>query len=98
MDELNQLWENYQINSLPNVTILSGYTCPDCGWWVSNDGPEHYCWKKTYYGPWTYSFPVENKTEKAFNILKALVKMQVIEKPTSFEKFCEWIEKIASVI
>jgi len=73
-----------------------GYTCPHCKAWVPTGG-YHECWGDY---PWhyTYSTNPENKTEKAFKILKALVKDGIIPEPKSFKAFCELIEKIAKAV
>ena len=52
-----------------------------------------------YIWPYIYTYHVvENKTEKAYRILKKLVEKEIIEEPNSFKKFCELIEEIAGII
>ena len=51
-----------------------------------------------YYAYPTYTYHVESKTEKAYKILKVLVKEEVVSEPKSFKKFCDLIEQIAKVI
>jgi len=48
---------------------------------------------------WRY-YPLDegNKTEKAHQILKRLIKKGVIKEPSSFKKFCELIEEISQIL
>jgi len=53
------------------------------------------------YYPQTYIYPsyiVENKIERAFEILKVIVREKIIGEPKSFDKFVKIVEKIAKVI
>jgi hypothetical protein len=72
-----------------------GYTCPYCKMWVYS-GSFHYCGGNSWYPAYTY--PPENKTEKAFQVLKILVEKKIITEPSTFRAFCDLIEKIAGAI
>jgi len=104
MDKLNGYWLKYDSGTATDTgdcsgtgTItINGYACPNCGRWVSS-GEYHYCtWPSTWISGYVY--PIPNKTEQAFKILKALVESKIIREPTSFKKFCDLIEKIAGII
>ena len=78
----------------------SVYICPSCGTWVTQN-EYHVCSRlHSYYYPDDYPcyyphYPVENKTEKAFHILKVFVEEKIIVEPDSYKKFCDLVEKIA---
>jgi len=93
MEYLDNCWKEYS-GADNSQNIVGGYTCPTCQEWVPYSGNIHYCW---HYPTLNY-YPIENKTEKAFKILKLLVKEQIIKEPTSFKKFCDLIEKITKTI
>ena len=59
--------------------------------------PDPYFHPVSYIYPY-YSAPLENPTERAFKILKVLVKEKVIKEPDSFDKFVKLVEKIAKAI
>jgi len=100
---LGEFWKDYCLekwNYSDTVTASSpytysgGYVCPWCGVWV-NAYECHVCLKHQFYFPY---YPAENKTEKAFRILKILVEEKITTEPDSYKKFCELIEKIAAKI
>ena len=101
MNTLNIFFEQYTagINAaagyLDNSCGDWGYTCPKCGQWVYMNN-WHYCYPSSYYSTWSQT--QENKTEKAFRILKVLVEIKIIPEPSTFKDFCDLIEKIAAVI
>ncbi len=72
----------------------SGYTCPSCGLWVSY-GCTHFCtyWHFPIYYPY-----IENKTERAFNVIKALLALKIIREPKTFGRFCELMEAIKKAL
>jgi len=87
--------EAYFMQYKGETNNTSSVTYNDYGdYWVGD-----YIYPYPYY-PSTYTYlpPVENKTERAFKILKVLVKEKLIKEPTSFNKFVEIVEKIAKVI
>lgn len=84
---------NGNVIDIPDsATYGGGYTRPYCHLWVDYS-QYHNC-----LGGITWHYSQYNKTEQAFNILKALVKEGVVKEPGSFKKFCELIEKIAKVV
>jgi len=99
MEQLEQYWVEYKTDYNTkeadaynwDCQINGGYYCPRCNQWIPF-GTYHQCYPITYY------YPTENKTEKAFKVLKALVKERVIKEPDSFKKFCELVEKITKVV
>lgn len=94
---LDGFYREYTGTTTDSCTTGSGY-CINCGVWIP-EGGYHSCFPTypTTYVSYPY-YPPENKTEKAFKILKLLVKEQVIEEPTTFTEFCNLIEKMAKVI
>ena len=60
----------------------------DTNW--SNEYPP-YQWR-------TWNCPTENKIEKAYNVIKKLVELDIIPEPKTYKKFCSLIEKIAKVL
>ena len=93
--------ESHTITNSPGDCYSTEYgdsTCHGCGIWVPS-GTLHSC-SGYHYCPtvWTWPYPPENKTEKAFRLLKKLVEMKVVSEPNSYKKFCDLIEKIAGVL
>ena len=85
----------------PNIGPgYGGGTCCDCGAWVPA-GLTHSCPTQTdpFACPtyWSY-YPTENKTEKAYNVLKKLVEKKIVPEPKSYKAFCELVEGIAGVL
>ena len=73
-----------------------GYTCPRCGRWVGMNEC-HHCHSAPLY-QYTWSLYHESKIEKAFTLLKSLVKESVIPEPKTYKDFCDLVEKIAKTI
>ena len=79
-------------------TTVTGYMCSLCNTWVPG-GWSHVC--PSGYIPqcpsvWTY--PSENKTEKAYAVLKKLVEMKIIPEPETYKVFCDLIEGIKGAL
>jgi len=89
MNNLEKYWEEFTADSSGTFSFTDGYICPYCGTWVPYG---------TYHSCWAHYYNLENKTEKAYRILKKLVEKEIIEEPNSFKKFCELIEEIAGII
>ena len=95
-------WNHRDTSTASDIVIANspyayggGYVCPACKGWVT-ENEHHICSRPyLYYYP---CYPVENKTEKAFRILKVLVEEKIMVEPDSYKKFCELIEKIAAKI
>ena len=80
-------------------TIGSGYFCGGCGQWVYSH-QVHNCpgYSCVPYCPTVWTYPSENKTEKAYAVLKKLVEMKIIPEPKTYKAFCDLIEGIRAAL
>ena len=86
--------ENSVTSGASITTSGSTGTYIDNGWWGICPPYEYPYFQAV---PYYVSTP-ENKTERAFFILKILVKEKLIKEPTSFDQFVKIVEKIDKVI
>ncbi len=84
---MNQYWKEYAGSD----TTTDGGTGYIYRIWPNCDYSELHWYPSCYWPP-------ENKTEKAFGLLKLFVEEKIIAEPETFKKFCELVEKIAKVI
>lgn len=94
---LSEYYTEYKTKT-GECTNLGGHTCPRCNIWVSNFEVHTCSYPHDPYIPWYTPVSTENKTEKAFNVLKLLVKEGLIKEPKSFKAFCDLIEKMTGVV
>lgn len=93
---MEQYWTQY-VDTGNTSTTANSVTYTGASHWIIDpyDGTSTYPWGGWIYYPYQYH---QNKTEQAYEILKVLVKEEMIKEPKSFKKFCDLIEKIAKAI
>ena len=79
------------------ITTPSGHTCSGCSQWIPY-GTDHCCSQWPYYGCAPTFTITENKTEKAYVVLKKLVNMEIIPEPKTYKAFCDLIEGIRAAL